>query len=534
MRKQRITAPSLLLAQAAQHPDRLRYRTEGREITYWQLVEEVATARRLIVEAGVQNGDRVILFGKASVDWVAFALAIQSCGAAFVSIHAGTSQDQVDFIARHCRPRLAVVASEELERVAQVAWPCPTLAMDDLAHGQRASGAELVDAASPEDAACVIYTSGTTGHPKGVVLTHKNLAANGDDWMAILAHRVPTAARELSYLPFSHVLGWGMQCIGLRLGMTSTLVPPHGVEAAMGEVRPHVLVTVPSLLERVARRVPDPATLSAALGGALKLCLCGGATLSPNTKARFKKARLPLFEGYGLTETSPTLTLEREDTTALNTVGRVYPSVTLKLAADGEVLARGPNVFGEYLFDPEATQAAFTDDGFFKTGDIGEWAPGGHLRIVDRKKSILVMKNGKNVAPQPIESKAAENPVIERMVVFGSDRPVLCAVVVPDLAGVAEALGAPVDAMTAHLEPRVRGCVQEAIDALNKTLAHHERIQLFCIADGPLTVERGLLTPSLKVRRNNVWEAFKGSIEPLYRDARSKKAKAQTQPEVRP
>ena len=210
-----------------------------------------------------------------------------------------------------------------------------------------------------------------------------------------------------------------------------------------------------------------------------------------------------IIEGYGLTETSPTLTLNLPGAFRFDTVGKTLPSVELKLAEDGEILAKGPNVFSGYFKDPGATAAAFTEDGWFCTGDVGRWTEDGFLQIIDRKKDILVNSGGKNIPPANIEAKFVDDPVIERVVVYGDARPYLVAAVWlrPD---------APTD-----LDERQR-LVAERVDDINKNLARYESIKRHFIAEMPLTVESGLLTSSLKLRRKAVYDRLRDRFEALY------------------
>lgn len=275
-------------------------------------------------------------------------------------------------------------------------------------------------------------------------------------------------------------------------------------------------MTVPLLLERIVRAAgDDDDVLRAAFGGELRLGLCGGALLSSSLKQRLRRARLTILDGYGLTETSPTLTLERPGDDALGTVGRAYPQVELRIAEDGEILARGPNVFAGYFRDAEATAAAFAD-GWFRTGDIGELTTSGHLRILDRKTSIVVLSTGKKVAPQAIEVRAAEDPWIERIVLFGEAQRCMVGLVVPDVVAISAGLGRPVAFPDVATDAGVRAGLEARLSALNGELSACEAVKGFAVAHRPLTVESGHLTPTLKVKRDLVWKEFRGVLEPLW------------------
>jgi long-chain acyl-CoA synthetase len=271
-------------------------------------------------------------------------------------------------------------------------------------------------------------------------------------------------------------------------------------------VKPNVFMSVPSHWEKIAI-LSEGSTekLHQVSGGRLKFCLSGGAGLKKEIKEAFHKAGVLIIEGYGLTETSPTLTMNTPEAFRFDTVGKPFPSVELKLAEDGEILAKGPNVFGGYHKDPVATKEAFTDDGWFKTGDVGRWTEDGFLQIVDRKKDILVTAGGKNVPPANIEIRFRDDPALHHVVVYGDGKKYLVAGVWTNP-----------DAMRGLSADEIRAKVQESVDRVNRDLASYESIKKFAIMDRPLTVEGELLTASLKVRRKKVYEAFKAQFEALY------------------
>jgi long-chain acyl-CoA synthetase len=265
------------------------------------------------------------------------------------------------------------------------------------------------------------------------------------------------------------------------------------------------------------------AKFKATTGGRLRFCLSGGAGLKREVKDFFYACGLLLVEGYGLTETSPTLTLNRPDAFRFDSVGKALPSVELRLAEDGEILARGPNVFAGYHKDPDATREAFTEDGWFKTGDIGRFTDDGFLQIVDRKKDILVTAGGKNVPPTNIELRFRDVALIAQVVVYGEAKKFL-------VAGVwlnEEAVQAAVSNVASEGRDAARGAlVQKRIDLVNAKLASYETIKKFAVIDEALTVESELLTASLKIRRKKIYERFRPTFEGLYEDTRAKAAPA--------
>jgi long-chain acyl-CoA synthetase len=367
--------------------------------------------------------------------------------------------------------------------------------------------------------ALMLYTSGTSGPPKGVPLTHRNVGVNGRDWLENNADRLDEGAVDLLWLPMSHIFGYGEAGAGNQLGWVSYLSDPKQVMDDLPRVRPHVFMSVPSVWEKLAtwsQKAPDaPAEFARVTGGRLRFCLSGGAGLDRGVKDFFFSQDVLLLEGYGLTECSPTLTLNRPGAFRFDSVGQPLPSVELKLGDDGEILARGPSIFGGYHDSPDATAAAFDEDGFFRTGDLGRFTEDGFLQIIGRKKDILVTAGGKNVAPTNLETRFAADPYVTQVVVYGDARKYLVAGVWIDAAAVAKKL----DGVAADERLAARDAlVQSRIDRVNAQLARFETIKKFVVIDEPLTVEDGLLTPTLKIRRKAIYERFGARLAALYED----------------
>ncbi|MEM7609924.1 MAG: AMP-binding protein, partial [Myxococcota bacterium] len=359
--------------------------------------------------------------------------------------------------------------------------------------------------------AIMLYTSGTSGQPKGVPLTHRNVGVNGRDWLECNAPILEEGYRDLLWLPMSHIFGYGEAGVGNQLGWVSYMSDPKSVVADLPRVKPNVFFSVPSVLEKLASfaREKDALaeqikTLHALTGGELRFCLSGGAGLKRAVKELFDAAGLLIIEGYGLTECSPTLTLNRPGDYRFDSVGKALPSVTLKLAEDGEILAKGANVFAGYHKNAAATDEAFKD-GWFLTGDIGRLTEDGFLQIVDRKKDILVTAGGKNVAPANIEVRFHDDPAIDHVVVFGDGEKYLVAGVWPS-PGVAG-------------KSDVQARVQASVDAVNAGLARYETIKKFVVFEQPLTVEGGHLTPTFKIRRKRIYADHGDALRALYGSA---------------
>ena len=411
---------------------------------------------------------------------------------------------------------------------------------DVIASGQRAherdSGAFAgrMHAIDLDQPGAMLYTSGTSGAPKGVPLSHRNVGANAADWMQCNAPVVAEAMVDILWLPMSHIFGFGEMCLGNTLAFETYMATPANALALMPEIEPSVFMSVPAYWEKLARAAMAETTAEARIdrlrqvtGGNLRFCLSGGAGLKREVKELFYDSGVLIIEGYGLTETSPTLTLNRPDDFRFDSVGKPLPSVELKLADDGEILARGPNVFSGYHKDPKSTAEAFDDDGWFHTGDIGRFTDDGFLQIVDRKKDILVTAGGKNIPPANIEMRFRDDPLIEHVVVYGDDKKYLVAGVWVDHNAVADAVA---DAVAGRLgDPAGQAdragaalddLIADRIAAVNDTLARHETIKRFRVMNrdrtGELTVESGLLTASLKIRRKKIYDAFRAEFEALY------------------
>jgi long-chain acyl-CoA synthetase len=429
-------------------------------------------------------------------------------------------------------------------------------------------GAELdarSAALSPGDPAAIIYTSGTTGEPKGVVLTHTNFVFEVAQMGELLG--VGPADEQLLFLPLSHVFGKILAVAAVRVGASSAIA--SSILTALEEAesaKPTFFGTVPRILEKVyelaesksreagavqrriyewaielghevARRRREGEEVPLALelqhryadklvfskirarfGGKTRFRLSGGAPLDARLAEWFHAIGVLVLEGYGLTETTAAATVNRPQAYRFGTVGRPIPGVEVTTASDGELLIRGPSVMLRYHASPDETTEAIDEQGFLHTGDVGAIDGDGFVRITDRKKDVLVTAGGKNVAPQPIEALLVRSPLIARAVVLGDRRPHLCALLavdepavraqLPELAGVPEG--------EAHRDPRVHARLQREIDAVNAELASFQHVRKFAILPEDLSVERGELTPTLKVRRRAVEQRNATLLDELY------------------
>ena len=561
-------APRAVFDSLGERASRVRYMvpdgSDWRAVT-WQAHAEQIRRCALYCGAELKGGERAAIFAPNRVEWMAAALGIQAAGGVMVPIYPSSTADQAGYVIAHADVRVLFVDTSalvsrllevwpELEGVRRVVVFDETIDVAALLEGLKAEGkavptfAEVekrfvtwpralaagaardreepdafertMHGVSLDQPGVMLYTSGTSGRPKGVPLTHRNVGVNGADWLRCNAPLVEEGDVDLLWLPYSHIFGFGEACLGNTLGWTSYTSDPRAVLSDLARVRPHVFMSVPSVWEKLstwAAAEPSSARQQKKLleltGGNLRFCLSGGAGLKREVKELFHRAGLLIVEGYGLTEASPTLTLNRPDAFRFDSVGKPLPSVEIELAEDGEILARGANVFSGYHKDPEATREVLTEDGWLKTGDVGRWTDDGFLQIIDRKKDIFVTAGGKNIAPANIELRFRDDPFIAHLIVCGDGEKYLTAAVWLDPAST-DAQLAGVEA-SARAEAR-RGLVQKRIDRVNAELASYETIKKFVILDEPLTVEGGLLTPTLKPKRKAIIERYRETLAALY------------------
>ena len=422
-------------------------------------------------------------------------------------------------------------------------------------------------AAQPEDLATLIYTSGTTGEPKGVMLSHANICSNIDAALQV----IPISSQDecLAMLPLAHIFERMVDYTLFKAGVILNYAESfEAVPTNLAEVRPTIVVTVPRLFEKVYARVlenalsgsglkrriffwakktgeecvsyalsglPVPAVLRlkraladrlvfsklrARTGGRIKYFLSGSAPLSAEVAKFFFAAGLPVYEGYGLTETSPVLTTNPADRPKLGSVGTAIPGVQLRIAADGEILAKGPNVMRGYYNKPEATREAIDSDGWFHTGDIGELDGEGYLKITDRKKDLIKTAGGKYVAPQPIENRVKLNKFVANAVVLGDRRKFPIILVVPNYDQLEPWARERKLASRSRGElialPDVQAKVEREVMGMLRDLAKFEMPKKVALIERDFTIDSGELTPTLKVKRRAVEQNYKALIDRVY------------------
>lgn len=540
-----------------------------RTFTYREHLARVRDFAAGLRAIGLRKGDRLVLLGENSYEWALADWAAQTLGIVTVPIYPTLPADQAQYIAGDCGATVAAVGSVELaQRLAGMEGlrlvglmnldGYPALEGEGAAL-QEAEWRAWAEAIDPEDLATIIYTSGTTGPPKGAMLPHRaftSLCANIRSTLPIDENDV-----FLSFLPLSHVYErFAGHVLPISVGAAIAHARSIATLASdMETVRPTIMLCVPRFLEAIRGRVLDAMAkqpplrrklfewaltqgirrshghfapfaglldllvgkkIRARMGGRIKFFVSGGAALPRHVADFYLAFRIDVLQGYGLTETCAASALNHPDRNDPDTVGEPIAGVRIEIAPDGEILIGGDCLMQGYYGLPEATAAAIDEQGWFHTGDIGEWVDG-KLKITDRKKDLIVLANGKNVAPQNIENRLRESDSIAEAVLFGDGMEYVCALVVPDFERLRrqfpEQSGQWKSDADVARAPEVERHVKAEIDRLNKSLADFERVKKHRLLDRGFSIESGELTPSMKVKRKVVREKFADLIESMRR-----------------
>lgn len=495
------------------------------------------------------------------------AYILRNSGVRLVFCSTRTQLDKLLEVRDECPDLRWIVVMDPLEETL----PEGVLLWDDFLERGREGAAALGEdrfreqalSVQPDDVATILYTSGTTGDPKGVVLTHGNLRANVDQSARVL----PLSEKDetLSFLPLSHVFQRMVDYLLYSVGCTISYARSMELVAEdLRLVKPTIVVSVPRLYEKVHARVTGATGAKAALvqwarevgmawseemlagrrpglvlrlvygladrlvfrkireavGGRLRYFVSGGAPLSAEINRFFYSAGIMILEGYGLTETSPVTNVNSPEAFRIGTVGKPVPGTEIRIAEDGEILVRGPQVMRGYLDNPEATAEVLTEDGWFLTGDVGEIDQDGFLRITDRKKDLIVTAGGKNIAPQPIENVIKRNTYVDQVVMIGDRRPFSVVLVVPAFDRLEEwARGKGVatgDRKALLQDPQVHRLMESEVLGTVSDLPRYEQPKKVGLLAGEFTIESGELTPSQKVRRRIVERNYADFIDAFY------------------
>ena len=556
---------------------------EWRELTFAEVAEIVDEIALGLVGLGIEHGDRVGLLANTRPEWTFSSLGISRAGAVVVPIYPTNSPEECEWVLGNSDSRIVICEDagqaakiehvrgglDELEHVLLIDPSGDgdfAGSIEQLRERARGGNRSELDrrcaAVSPADPYTIIYTSGTTGAPKGVVLSHANCATLGvmvqeigfvteDDLSYLylpLAHSFALTVQLASFDVGSGIVYWGgdpMQIIAELMQTSPTYFPSvprifeklYALALSMAESEQQLrgAVEVGVKVRQLGARGEDvPEELTAAydrgeealygkvralFGGRLEKAVTGAAPISSEILEFFYACGVPVLEGWGMTETVALGTVNRLESFKFGTVGPALPGIELKIADDGEILIKGPNVFAEYWRDPEATRESFTEDGWLRTGDLGSIDEGGFLSITGRKKDIIITAGGKNLAPANIENDLQRSRWISHAVMHGDRRPYPVALITLDPEEIgpwAKERGLPEDMAELIEREEVLTLIQDVLDTANAKYARVEQVKKFALLDHDLTQEAGELTPTLKLKRNVVNERYADLFEGLY------------------
>ena len=548
-----------------------------------EYIDNANSLSKGLLKLGIQPGDKIALISNNRSEWNMADVGIAQIGAIGVPVYPTISEDDYRYIFNDAEVKLCIVSDKELyDKVEHILDDVPSVTdiytFDKIegtkhwskilelgADGDQAEVDKLKAGVKEDDLCTLIYTSGTTGKPKGVMLSHKNLVSNAKACIERLP--VDSTGKALSFLPVCHVyermLLYLYQLVGVSIYFAESL---DTIGDNLKEVKPQVFTAVPRLLEKVYDKIIAKGNdltgikkklffwavelghhydvkgkggwykfklgiarklifskWQEALGGNAKAVASGSAALQPRLARVYLAAGIPVMEGYGLTETSPVVSVNCEagDGVRIGTVGRVIRDVEVKIAEDGEILVKGPNVMMGYYNQPEKTREVLTEDGWFHTGDIGMFVDGDFLKITDRKKEIFKTSGGKYIAPQVMENKFKESSFIEQIMVVGEGEKHPAALVVPAFAHIMEwAKNNGIECSTrkeACENEEIKKQIWEEVKKLNESFGGWEQVKKMELCDEEWSIDGGELTPTLKLKRKKIMEKYQHLVDKIYR-----------------
>lgn len=558
---------------------------EWKGISTADFIKRVNNISKGLLAHDVQPNDKVALISENRLEWNLLDFAIQQIGAVVVAIYPNISDNDYEFILNNAEIKLCVVSTDSLYQrllgikdkiniVEQVytfnSYLNTPNWVELISKGIDISDETLelaMNQVKTTDLATIIYTSGTTGNPKGVMLTHENLLADVDS--SEYSFPVKAYDKALSFLPACHAYERVFQYVYIKMGLPIYYAQSmETIGADMKEVQPHIFSAVPRVLEKVYDKImatgeqltgvkrklffwaialgeqydTDETKLSAwykfqlkiarklifskwkdALGGHIKGVASGSATLQTKLLRLYLAAGIPIYEGYGLTEAGPCLSVNCiKRGMKIGTVGIPLINIDIKLAEDGEILAKGKNIMLGYYKNPEAT-AEVLKDGWLYTGDIGEWVDEKFLKIIDRKKEMFKTSGGKYVVPQQIEAKLSESTFIEQIMVVGEGRKFPSALIVPayqnlmDWAKTNDSSLIQISKSEFLANAKIKTIIEEEVNRLNVNFGNWEKIKKFAIIPNEFTIETGELTPTLKMKRKIILAKYENEINEIYK-----------------
>jgi len=556
-----------------------------REHDFSSTVTKINSVSLGLLNQGIEGNDKIALISNSRSEWNFLDFGVQQIGAILVPVYPTISTSEFKFIFEDAEINLCFVEDQALfDKIGPLLDQVPSLraiySFDDVegcshwntllvAPNEENMGQlnQVRDKINSEDLATIIYTSGTTGNPKGVMLSHRNISSNIQAISQILP--IVSGSKALSFLPLCHIfertISYTYMANNVSIYYAENL---DTIGDNLRELGPEYFTTVPRLLEKVYEKIMEKGKrLSGikkalfnwsvdlgsrfelnknqgvvynlqlalaralvfskwheALGGNVLGIVTGAAAFQPKLAKIFGAADIPIIEGYGLTETSPVLTSNRLDIAQrrIGTVGSPLPGVEIKIAEDGEILARGPNIMMGYYKRPDLTDEVIDKDGWFHTGDIGEFVEGEFLKITDRKKELFKTSGGKYVSPLQVENKYKESPFIEQVMVVGNNRKFVSALIVPSLLHLEDYCTKKswgFDNLEELVrDPRVKEKISKEIEGLNPEINHIEQIKKFTLLAREWTADDGELTPTTKLKRRVIEEKFAREIEAMYED----------------
>jgi long-chain acyl-CoA synthetase len=549
-----------------------------------KFVAQVNSVSLGLIASGIKKDDKIAIMSPNRPEWNICDFGIMQIGATQVPMYPTLAENDIKFILKDADVKIVFVSElalyEKLNTVRKTDGLDFKIFSFDSIQGvphlqeliETGEGAEPVDLQVyrdkilPEDLLTLIYTSGTTGTPKGVMLTHSNLVSNVISSSVMYPQGFKKA---LSFLPLSHIFERMVLYMYFYLGVSVYYAQSmETIAADLVEVKPHGFTTVPRLLEKIYDKiVAKGSELTGvkkalffwaldlglryemngangiwyelqlklanklifskwrdALGGNILAIISGGAALQSRLARVFWAAGMPVLEGYGLTETSPVIAVNGLDpgATKFTTVGKAIKDVQIKIAEDGEILCKGPNVMKGYYNRPDLSDEVIDKDGYFHTGDIGELLEGKYLRITDRKKEIFKTAGGKYIAPQVLENKFKESPYIEQMIVIGENERFPAALILPNFPAISAWCSRSQIAFSNNAEmikdQRIIDKIQSVVDDFNKNFGNWEQIKKFELLTDDWSIDGGELTPKLSLRRKVILQKYKDQVERIYKN----------------
>ena len=552
-------------------------------ISTTDFIERTVNVARGFISMGIQAGDRVAVASSNRLEWNILDIAVQKTGAILVPLYPNISENDYRFILNDCAAKICVVSNQELaDKISNVRAEVPSLehlfSFDKLesvpnwsrieeqkSHTDADLVYERMKNVKNEDLATIIYTSGTTGNPKGVMLSHRNLLSN----VGACIEPIPADnnSRVLTFLPICHVYERMLHYLYMYLGCSVYFAESmETIGENIKEVKPEVFSAVPRLIEKVFDKIMAKgeelnginkgmfywalnlaenydnvnatpffkfklgiarklifSKWQEALGGNVKAIASGSAALQPRLARIFLAADIPILEGYGLTETSPVVTVNNFVTgIRIGTVGAMIEGVQVKIAADGEILVKGPNVMMGYYNNQEATNEVIDSEGWFHTGDIGEFQDEKFLKITDRKKEIFKTSGGKYIVPQAMENRFKESRFIEQIMVIGEGEKFPAAFVVPNFAFAKEWAhrhGLHFESMSNEEIIKQRAFIErmdQEIAEINQVYGNWEQVKKIALLPAEFTIDGGELTPTLKLKRKKILEKYQEGYQKIF------------------